>query len=336
MRIRTIAEPRMWPASASVTWMPCATSCSIAVRDRVEHRQRQVDVVLGVQRVAEVEDDLRAGRAQQLLGIGAARALGALGREVQDLVVLARALGRVLGRPIGVVARVAGRPLGELGLELGRVEQHEPGELRGSGGADDGAAEALVDEQRQQAAVVEVGVGEDDGIEGLGVDPERHAVAHRLVAAALEHAAVDEDAGLARVHEVARTRHGPRPAEEGELHVRIVAHRGHAHRYAWHDGGHVPRRSPRPPRGRVPRRARRPGPARRRAGDRRARGRLGPRARGRRRRARRPIGARCDGRRSGGRRGRARRARDPDGARRRLCRRRRAAGLPAHLARRVR
>ena len=67
---------------------------------------------------------------------------------------------------------------------------------------------------------------------------------------------------------------------------RSCAHRDPAHRRAWHDGGHVPPRAPRQPRGRVPRRARRPRPARRRAGDGRAARPRGPRARRRRHRAR--------------------------------------------------
>ena len=93
-----------------------------AVRDLVEHRQREVDIVLGVQRVAEVEHDLRTGRAEQLFGIGATGTLGAFGREVQDLVVvLGVALG-VVGRPAGIMASTARGSLRELDLELGGVQ----------------------------------------------------------------------------------------------------------------------------------------------------------------------------------------------------------------------
>ena len=221
----------------------------------LEHRQRQVDVVLRVQRIAEVEHHLRPGRTEQLLGIGAAGALGALGRQLEHLRVVLLGSGRVVLGAFGVAALASGRPLGELHLELGRVEQHEPGELGGRRGAHDRAPEALVDEQRQQAAVVEVGVGEDDGVERRRVDAQRHPVAHRLVGAALEHAAVDEDAGPTRVDEVARAGDRARSAEEGQLHAPIVTHRA-APGTRVARCGHVRPPSPRRPRGCLPRRAR--------------------------------------------------------------------------------
>ena len=59
----------------------------------------------------------------------------------------------------------------------------------------DRAREALVDDVRDQPAVVEVGVGQEDRVEGRRVEAERHAVADRLIRAALEHPAVDEDPG---------------------------------------------------------------------------------------------------------------------------------------------
>jgi hypothetical protein len=83
------------------------------------------------------------------------------------------------------------------------------------------------DEHRQEPAVVEVGVGQDHGVEGRRVEAERHAVPDRLGRPALEHPAVDEDPGAARVDEVPRARHGLGAAEERELessHARIVTH----------------------------------------------------------------------------------------------------------------
>ena len=110
IRIRTIAEPRMWPASASVTWTPCATSCSMPygiVLNIDSVRSTSSSVYSGSPRWSI---DLRAGRAQQLLGVGTARALGALGRQVQDLVVR-RAL---------VALGVAWRPGRGRGARVGR------------------------------------------------------------------------------------------------------------------------------------------------------------------------------------------------------------------------
>ena len=57
------------------------------------------------------------------------------------------------------------------------------------------AAIAGLDQQRQQAAMVEMGVGQQDGVELVRVERERDAVADRFVRAALEHPAVDEDPG---------------------------------------------------------------------------------------------------------------------------------------------
>ena len=61
-----------------------------------------------------------------------------------------------------------------------------------------GPAVAVLDQQRQQAAVVEVGVGQQDRVELGRVERERDPIADRLVGAALEHAAVDRGRGPAR------------------------------------------------------------------------------------------------------------------------------------------
>ena len=79
------------------------------------------------------------------------------------------------------------------------------------------------------------------------------------------------------------------PAEEGQLHGRIVTHRGGPRPGAVHDAGHDDADGLADAGGRVPRRARRPGPARRRARDRRARRRR--RARGEAAATRRPPAA---------------------------------------------
>ena len=115
------------------------------------------------------------------------------------------------------------------------------------GGAPDRAPEPLVDQQRQQAAVVEVRVGEHHGIERRRVHAQRHPVAHRLVRPALEHAAVHEHPGPSRVHEMAGAGHGPGAAEEGELHVRIVTQVPSAGCPLPHRGGRPPSSSPASP-----------------------------------------------------------------------------------------
>ena len=190
-----------------------------AVRDRRQERERCVDIVLRVQRLDEVVDDLRPCLAKERLRVRAARARRALDGHL-DRGVEGDLLGRVLLRdPIGVPPLAARGPLRELLLELGGVEQDETRELGRGRGAQDRAAEALADEERQQAAMVEVGVREHHGVERRGIDAQRHAVADRIGRPALEHPAIDEDPGAAGIDEVTRAGDGACPAEEGELHA---------------------------------------------------------------------------------------------------------------------
>jgi hypothetical protein len=75
-------------------------------------------------------------------------------------------------------------------------------------------------EQRQQAAVVEMGVGQEDGVELGRVEGERDPVADRLVRAALEHPAVDEDLSALRGQQELRPGDGRGAAEELDVHAR--------------------------------------------------------------------------------------------------------------------
>ena len=58
---------------------------------------------------------------------------------------------------------------GVLFLDLGRIAEHDGGEGRGRR-AEERPAKALADEVRQVAAVVDVGVAEDDGVDVLGAE----------------------------------------------------------------------------------------------------------------------------------------------------------------------
>ena len=102
----------------------------------------------------------------------------------------------------------AGLALGELLVELARVEQDERRPVRSSRRWRGSAREAALDQQREQAAVVEVGVGQQDGVDLGRVEGERDPVADRLVGAALEHAAVDQDAGPLGHEQVLGAGHG--------------------------------------------------------------------------------------------------------------------------------
>jgi len=117
----------------------------------------------------------------------------ARGGEVDGGLVLVGLLLVVGGDGVGVTLLPARLALGELLVELARVEEDEAGQLDRPGGGVDGASVAVLDEEREEAAMVEMGVGQQDGVELLRVVRERDPVADRFVGAALEHPAVDED-----------------------------------------------------------------------------------------------------------------------------------------------
>jgi len=109
------------------------------------------------------------------------------------------------------------RPLRELCLQLRRVEEDEARELHGPGGRVDRAREAVRDQRGDEAAVIEVRVREEERIDLARREREGQPVPRDLVRAALEHAAVDEDARAIGCEEELRAGDGGRAAEEREL-----------------------------------------------------------------------------------------------------------------------
>ena len=162
-------------------WTPWAASYDWCIWDRAEQRQGEIDLVFGVQRAVEIYDDLGARGAQQLLRVRGRPAPRHLprraGRGRRTRPVPSRSSAAAA---LGIATVTSGIALGELHLELRRVQQDEPGKLGCRRRAHDRAAEPLRDEQRQQAAVVEVGMGEDDRVERRRVEAERDAIAHRV------------------------------------------------------------------------------------------------------------------------------------------------------------
>jgi hypothetical protein len=74
------------------------------------------------------------------------------------------------------------------------IEDDQPSKFARCRGRDHLAAEASFDEERQSPAMIEMRVGEEHEIDGPGIEPERILVFFRKLAAALEHAAIDENA----------------------------------------------------------------------------------------------------------------------------------------------
>jgi hypothetical protein len=140
-------------------------------------------------------------------------------RFLRDRVELRQVLGIGAERLVGVAPLPARAPFRELLLEPAAVEEDDLDQLRARAREVDGAAEARADGQRQEAAVIEVGVRDQDRIQGGGVEAQRHPVADHVVRAALEHPAVDQDAGALGGDEEARAGDGARATEEAQLHA---------------------------------------------------------------------------------------------------------------------
>ena len=89
------------------------------------------------------------------------------------------------------------------GLDSGGVAEDEAGEFDGGWGGPDGAAEVGLSEERESSDVIEVGVGDEDGVGRSVAQPGEIAIQFIGTAAALEKATVDEEAGGVVLEEVA-------------------------------------------------------------------------------------------------------------------------------------
>ena len=78
-------------------------------------------------------------------------------------------------------------------LQVRGVGQHQPAQIGGAAGAMHRALESLRDQPRQPAAVIDVRVREDDGVDRLGRDRQRRPVAQAQLLQALEQPAVEQD-----------------------------------------------------------------------------------------------------------------------------------------------
>ena len=85
------------------------------------------------------------------------------------------------------------RELGVLLLQMPRVSQEDRAEVDRGTRAVDGTSEAALDQQRQIAGVVEMGVGENNGVDTARFDRERRPILEAQRLEALKQTAVDED-----------------------------------------------------------------------------------------------------------------------------------------------
>jgi hypothetical protein len=117
-----------------------------------------------------------------------------------------RVLERVqrLGVVLSAAAEAARAHFRILFLQRARVAQHDAGELARRRGRDHLASKAALDQQRNAAAVIEMRVRQQHEIDRGGIEAELGGIAllHRI--AALEQAAIDEDALAAAFEQMAR------------------------------------------------------------------------------------------------------------------------------------
>lgn len=122
-----------------------------------------------------------------------------------------------LNRRLALACAPAVLPLGVFLLQEGRIQQHQFEQLAAGFGGMDRAAIPLGHQTRQQPAVIEVGVGNDHGIQAARIEGKSTVVLIFLLAASLVHAAFEQHPGtLAAFHEVAGACDLLNRADEGE------------------------------------------------------------------------------------------------------------------------
>ena len=104
-------------------------------------------------------------------------------------------------------------------LNVRRVRQQDLAELCRRSCRVDGASKSFSHEARKQSAVVDMGMGEKDGIDRSWVDGQRSPVANSKRLDPLIQAAIDQDAGFVGFEQVFRSGHGSGRAEERDLHA---------------------------------------------------------------------------------------------------------------------
>ena len=103
-------------------------------------------------------------------------------------------------------------------LDVGAVLEHHGHQIGGRPGAIDGRRMTLAREARQQPAMVEVGMGQEDEIEFAEVARKGRAVLLVGFPRALEHAAIDDEAAMLGLDLQARAGHFAGGAVKAQSH----------------------------------------------------------------------------------------------------------------------
>lgn len=126
--------------------------------------------------------------------------------------------------PGAVAAAVAAFGIGF--LDAPGISQHRAQQVGSRGGAPDPPFESLRDQARQQAGMVDMGVGQDHRVDLLRIEGKVLAIQGFQAARSLEQAAIDQHPRAAQRELHARTCHGPRRSVESQrqfpVHDRMV------------------------------------------------------------------------------------------------------------------
>ena len=180
----------------------------------------------------DLDSDLDERRPQNVAGVEEAHSQLGFGLELQPLVVALGAAQRqgVPGvihgvqrqrRPMLGVALAIG-VAGVLLLDLGRVEQHQLGQLIGRRRAVDRRVEPQLHQPRQVPDVIDVGVGEQHVLDRRGLETRVLPIPEPQLLEPLEETGVEQHSGLAGVQQV--TRAGDRTGGTMERDTERIGH----------------------------------------------------------------------------------------------------------------
>jgi len=106
-------------------------------------------------------------------------------------------------------------------LDMSGIVEHDLGDVERGGGTEDGTVEAGFHQSRQVSAVIDMGVGEDDGIEVARVAGELFVLLPGFGAVSLEETAIEEKPELAAFDEVLTAGDLLGSPVKGDLHSRV-------------------------------------------------------------------------------------------------------------------
>jgi hypothetical protein len=118
-----------------------------------------------------------------------------------------------------VLRALAVQVLGVVRLDVRAVEEEDSAEVARGVGRVDRAVESILAERGDIAAVVDVGVGENETVDAGGIDGEHSIPLRCLLPSPLKEAAIEEYPPPGRLDEMHRAGDLARPAVKGDLHL---------------------------------------------------------------------------------------------------------------------